>query len=271
MERDALRELACAWWAFFIASQVLAFPGFGLPSRDMQEIMTKTEPLLRNKMVFKAIRFAVAAEEARPAITRSRMSLALLRDMVAQNTEELPSEPIRLVLTAARVEAYLEKKIGSAIWRSLGRQSRTDLIEADEMWVRAAPDYGAGRADWGALVALYSRRIEAEVRTHLGPLLKRLGDLGLCDIREPTLGGCVQGIRDAKKALKTVEGSTITEEDKARVDRLSKFFVENNGFIESFRNRAAHADREKPITPEEFLRWRKAIFDNQLFEVVLGV
>jgi len=237
----------------------------------MQEIMTKTEPLLRNKMVFKAIRFAVAEEEARPTITRSRMSLALLRDLVARNTEELPSEPIRLVLTAARVEAFLEKKIGSAIWSSLGKQSRTDLIEAEEMWGRAAPDYGAGRADWGALVALYSRPIEAEVRTHLGPLLKRLGDLELCDTREPTLGGCVKGIRDAKNALRTGKGSTLAEEDKARVDRLSKFFVDQNRFIESFRNRATHANREKPITPGEFLLWRVAIFQNQLFEVVLGV
>jgi len=46
-------------------------------------------------------------------------------------------------------------------------------------------DFGAGRSDWGALVALYSRPIEAEVRSHLlQPLLSRLCQLGLCHVKD---------------------------------------------------------------------------------------
>jgi hypothetical protein len=108
------------------------------------------------------------------------------------------------------------------------------------------------------------------VRSHLGPLLERLGRASLCEVKEPTLGGCVQGIREAKKALRTGHYPNVPEVDKARIAELHEFFVDQSGFIVSFRNRADHGNREEPITPREFLLWRTAIFEGRLFAVTLS-
>jgi hypothetical protein len=84
---------------------------------------------------------------------------------------------------------------------------------------------------------------------------------GLCNVKELTLGGCVQGISEAKKALRTGQYPELPDVDKAKIEELQQFFGEQSKFIESFRNRANHGNREEPITPEEFLRWRFAFFE----------
>jgi hypothetical protein len=89
-------------------------------------------------------------------------------------------------------------------------------------------------------------------------------------VEELTLGGCVQGIREAKKALRTGHYPNVPDVDKARIAELHQFFVNQAGFIESFRNRANHGNRENPITPQEFLRWRTAIFEDRLFALTLS-
>jgi hypothetical protein len=46
MEQEGLKELAGAWWAFFIASQARVFEGPGIPGRELCEIEKLTAPLL---------------------------------------------------------------------------------------------------------------------------------------------------------------------------------------------------------------------------------
>jgi hypothetical protein len=270
MEREGLSELACAWWAFFIASQVLAFPGFGLAGGELKDVTNHTASLMKDRCVAKAVRFAVAQEQDRLPSLASRISLALLQKMISEPTETSSPQIVHLGLSDAQIEVYLRERIEPNIWSGLTEQSRQDLIEAEQLWVRAAPEFGAGRSDWGALVAIYSRPIEAEVRSHLGPLLERLGRAGLCTVKDLTLGGCVQGIREAKKALRTGHYPNVSDVDKARIAELHQFFVSQDGFIESFRNRANHGNRENPITPQEFLRWRTAIFEDRLFALTLS-
>jgi hypothetical protein len=269
MERDGLRELSSAWWAFFIASQVLAFPGFGLPGRDLQELAKQTASLMNDRMVAKAVQFAVAQERDRPASLASRVSLGLLQELTTE-TEETAGPLIHLGISGAQIETYLRERIEPSVWAALSEQSRRDLVEAEQLWCRAAPDFGAGRSDWGALIALYSRPIEAEVRSHLGPLLEQLGEAGLCNVSELTLGGCVKGIREANTALRTRSFPTLSEAIKLRVRSLQAFLGTQARFLESIRNRADHGNREEPITAAEFLKWRVAIFQDRLFAVILG-
>jgi hypothetical protein len=255
-------------WAFFIASQVLAFPGFGLPGRDLQELAKRTVSRMNDRMVAKAVKFAVAQERDRPVSLASRMSLALLRELATEAEGTADPQIIHLGMSGAQIETYLRERIEPSAWAALSEQSRRDLIEAEQLWCRAAPDFGAGRSDWGALIALYSRPIEAEVRSHLGPLLEQLGEAGLCTVSELTLGGCIKGIRDANKELRTRPCPNISEAMSLRVSSLHAFFGQAN--LDFYRNRASHGNREKPITATDFLKWRVAIFQDRLFAVILG-
>ena len=270
MEREGLSELACAWWAFFIASQVLAFPGFGLTGSVLKDLASRTASLMKDGRVAKAVGFAVVQERDRLPSLASRVSLALLQELSSGPSGVSSPTIVHLGLSDAQIEVYLKKWLEPNIWSGLTEQSRQDLIEVEKLWAMASKDFGAGRSDWGALVALYSRPIEAEVRSHLGPLLERLVRVGLCTVNEPTLGGCVQGIREAKDALRTAHHPNVPDADKVRIAELQKFFGSQARFIEAFRNRATHGDRENPITPEEFFRWRKTIYEDRLFALILS-
>ncbi len=134
MERDGLRELASAWWAFFIASQVLAFPGFGLPGRDLEELKMQTASLMNDRMVAKAVQFAVAQETDRPASLASRVSLARLRELATEADRTAGPRIINLTISTAETETHLRERIEPSVWAALSEESQRDLIEAEQLW-----------------------------------------------------------------------------------------------------------------------------------------
>jgi hypothetical protein len=272
MEEEGLSELGGAWWAFFLASQVLAFPGFGSSAKDLRSMARQTAPMMANPAVVRAIEFAKAQEGARSANIASRIALGFLRELNPKISDAESAHVIHLGVSPKRAEVFLRECIGFRSWAGLHDQSRKDLIEVEQWWCLAAPEYGAGRSDWGSLIGNYSRPVEAETRTHLRPLLEQLCGAGLCEVSEWTLGGCAKGIRDAHRALRRKESPiiSISEDVRIRVESLQRFFGQQARFLESYRNRADHGNREQPIKAEEFLKWRKAIFEYGLFAVILG-
>lgn len=147
----------------------MAFPGFGLPGHELQKMTARTAPLMDNGMVAQAIKFAIAQEKGRPTSLASRVSLALLNELTVE--PKAARQIFQLGVSDAHVEAFLQKRLGPAVWAALGEQSRKDLTEAEQKWCNSAQEFGAGRQDWGSLILLYSRPIEAEVRARVGPLL----------------------------------------------------------------------------------------------------
>jgi hypothetical protein len=205
-----------------------------------------------------------AAEEPFKALPAPTADVALPTDGPTASGRARPRPRSR-----GSIEAFLSRVIGQETWARLDKQTRVELIEAEEHWTRKAIEFGAGRKDWGSLITLYSRAIEAEVREHLLPLIKQAEDAGACTIREPTLGGCVKAIRDIRKAMRTKSDIQLSGEVRDRVEQLHQFFIKENPFLESFRNRAAHADRDEPISSQELARWRETMFEQGLFRVIL--
>ena len=273
IEKDGLGDLAGAWWAFFIASQSIAFAGFGIPGSELRSIADLTTPFLTDVRVAKAIEFAKQQEALRPESVAARSSLAMLRRLTLSSG--LPSASaganiIHIGVTAEQVEAFLQDRIGRATWDGLSDQSRRDLTEAEQLWCRTAQDLGAGRSDWGALIALYSRPVEAEARARLGPVIEQLRALGLCTVEELTLGGCVAGFKQAKDAIRKRDIGDLSEALRTRVYDVQAFFSQQGPFVTDVRNRANHGNRERPVAADEFVRWRVAIFRDRLFSVLLG-
>ena len=64
MKEACLDELSTAWWAFFIASQSLAFPNMGLSPAQLGRLAEMTKACIPNKMIEKALRFALVHSDA---------------------------------------------------------------------------------------------------------------------------------------------------------------------------------------------------------------
>jgi hypothetical protein len=262
IKSERLDELAKAWWAFFIASQLMAFRGFGLSAIQLADVVDIASSLLPNEAVQRALGFALRVTEESSSPLQFRITKSLVSGL-------LRKEDI-IDLTTSNQDAleFLKERVGTKTWGALGEQSRRDLIEVEQLWSRCFFELGAGRFDWGALIALYSRAIEAEVREHVGPLVNELQKVGVCHVNEMTLGGCITAIRHAKEAMRKSRGLPISERVSLRVDKLHKYFGDQHKFFEAYRNRANHGNREKPITNQEFIRWREAIYDGGLFKVI---
>lgn len=269
IKSERLDELAKAWWAFFIASQAIAFRGFGLSAAQIAEVLDVASSLLPDEAVQRALRFALRVTEESSSPLQFRITKSLVSGILERSSGLTKGDVVSLSISKERAAAYLEKTVGPETWSALDEQSRHDLIEAEQLWGRSAFELGAASRDWGALIALYFRVIEAEVREHIGPLVNRLQKAGVCQVKQPTLGGCLKAIRDAGKVMKEPGGLQSAERDRPRLHKLHAFFVEQYSFLEVYRNRAAHGNREEPITDEEFTRLRIAMYAGGLFKVVI--
>jgi hypothetical protein len=225
--------------------------------------------LLPDEAVQRALIFALSVTKKHSSALQYRITSSLLSGILEQSSGPTKGDVISLNISSKHAAAFLEKTVGPETWSALGEQSRLDLIEAEQLWGRSFFELGAGRADWGALIALYSRAIEAEVREHIVPLVNRLQKVGLCQVKEMTLGGCIKAIREAKKAMRLSGSLPIAERDRRAVDKLHAFFTDINSFIDTYRNHAAHGNRERPITSLQLTSWRIAMFDGGLFKVVV--
>lgn len=266
---ERVDELAKAWWAFFIASQAIAFGGFGLSAAQIAGVVDVASSLLPDEAVQKALTFALSVTKNHSPSLQFRITKSLVSGILERSSGLTKSDVISLSISKERAAAYLEKTVGPETWSALGEQSRRDLIEGEQLWGMSALEMGAGRRDWGALIALYFRVIEAEVREHIGPLVNRLQKAGICQVKEPTLDGCLKAIRDAGKVMKESGGLKSSERDRPRLHKLHAFFVDQYSFLEVYRNRAAHGNREEPITDQEFTRLRTAMYAGGLFKVVI--
>ena len=114
-------------------------------------------------------------------------------------------------------------------------------------------------------MALYARPVEAEVRDKLTHLMELLAAAGF-EADEPTLGGCMKVFRNAYDAVRRGEVGLAENVEKS-VREISGFFSQNT-FMKDVRNRADHANRDQPITIDELIRWRTAIFHRGLFAVI---
>jgi hypothetical protein len=269
IQEEGLDELAKAWWAFFIASQVIAFGRLSLPAPSLAETVQIASSLLPDRSVERALQLARDAIRNLSDPWEARISSALLERPLKDSSESNSRSNVFL-LTASnlQVEEFLSKVIGRDVWQRLGDQTRRDLVEAEQLWTRSAIELGAGRSDWGSLVALYARAVEAETREHLLPIIEAAEAVGACKLSEPTLGGCMRAIRDIRKSLRSTQVHGLSENTKEMIERLHVFFAEKNKFWEDYRNRASHGNRDKPISAEELVRWRDAMFNGQLFLVL---
>ncbi len=269
IRNQRLDELAKAWWAFFIASQAIAFRGFGLPATQIADIVDIAGSLMPDEAVRRALRFAIKVTEDHGSPLQLRIAKSVISRILRNSSQLTENEIIHLNISKSTAAAYLEKALGAKTWAALGERSRDDLIEAEQLWGRTAFEFGAGRSDWGGLVGYYSRAIEREVRNHIGPLVNELQKIGVCQVNELTLGGCVKVIREAKNAIRKSDALLISEPHRLAVKKLHDFFTEQHSFIEAYRNRAVHGNEEKPITNTEFANWRSMMFDGKLFTVII--
>lgn len=273
IEAEGLVDLSGAWWAFFLASQALGFPGLGVPVRDLSKIAEVTERLASDRRVQAAAKFAIEQEQGRKISSRSRNCAAVLAKAagIAQgNQKEINSSVTEVVVTRKKAEKFLEDTLGRETWLRLARPSRSDIIEVECYWSIAYRDFGAGRSDWGALISLYSRPVEAEMRTHIGPLIEQWKELGLCDPLEFSLGGCFSAIRSVLKKVADKGEEVHGAELHSRLQALRNLALQHGGFMTDVRNRANHGNRVKPVSELDFLRWREIIFRNDFFGIVLG-
>jgi hypothetical protein len=272
MEKDGQKELARAWWAFFIGSQAKAFVGLGMPCGEFLSFASLTESLLPDRFIAKSLDFAILQESQRTTSAASRSCLAMLRGLATSNDQHVVSKSARvinLVVSHEQIEGFLRDQLDLVTWERLSDESRRDLIEAEQLWCRASPDLGI-RVDWGSLIALYARPLEAEARASLGPIIEQLHKLDLCTVKELTFGGCFDGIMQAKKTLRTRKADIVPEPLRSRLFELHAFLANEGAFLRDLRNRADHASRDKPVRGEEFVRWRRVIFHDRIFSVLLG-
>lgn len=267
MAAARLDELSIAWWAFFIASQSLAFPNMRLSPVQLGRLADITRARIPNKLIGKALRFALKNSDQSTSVL-GRVLNHTIRSLLAaceeDNVVELrPSRP-----TKEETRSFLENRIGTETWAALCDESRNDLLDAERLWSIAARDYGAGRRDWGGIVTLYARVVESEMRLHLAALFDSLETEGIA-MRERTLGGCLSTLRSANDALRKGGLRSIPEGMALRIKSVHRSFSDNFTFMKDQRDHAAHGNREAHIKPDDFYRWRRAILDEKALSVIV--
>lgn len=271
IQGERLDELAGAWWAFFIASQAMAFRGLGLPAPQIAEIAEISATLLPNEPIERAIQFALGVGRVMASPLEARVIEALLGGLIAEHGASGLQEGnvVELATNSARVEAFLRERIGIA-WEKLDKQTKLDLVQAEQLFGMGYRELGAGRRDWGAIVSLYARAVEAEVVSRLKPLVEAAEGFGACQVSKPiTLGGCRFALKEIKDWLRTDPDASLPADHIEKIQTMHRFFSDKMFIVES-RNRAAHGDRERPIHATDLLKWREAMFHDGIFEVIVS-
>jgi hypothetical protein len=261
--RDGLEELACAWWSFFIASQVLAFRNPAVPPDALQEMLQTASRFKSEPSMMKAVRYAAASIPKDTHNVVDMAATALLRNFIRHAEAESSNDTIlQLGRSPEQVREFLKMEIGQETWDSLSEYSQNDLTEVEQLWGLSHFEFGTKkREDWGALISISARPIEAEMRDQLKDLFDRIENESGFDIKQRTLGGCLSAIRRAKK-------SEISPALSSCVKNIATF-IDKHSFIERYRNLADHAERGKPLSAQELLKWRMMILKDGIFDVIV--
>jgi hypothetical protein len=265
---EGFNELAEAWWAFFLASQAFVLPGLGLTGSEIAEVAAITLSLPRSRTITKAAAFVVEAERNRKQTLSIRRSMSIFKSIVTHVSNSTDATVKDLTISNVQAEYFLRRHIGGDTWEKLGELSKRDLIEGEKFFSFAAPEIGTDRRDWGSIVALYARPVEAEIREKLSRLMERLAAAGF-KADELTIGSCMRIIREAHHAVR--RGKVELAESVVKpVTEIFELFKKNE-IMSDVRNRADHGNREKPITIDELILWRTAILHHRLFSVLQDV
>lgn len=265
MQNEGLNDLATAWWAFFVATQPLAFNGFGLPALLIKEIAAITAQLSPHPGIEKALRLAlgVSARSAHPL--EARAIVTHLKPLLPSNHLHVPDAKLADIAVAADVaERYLIKKIGAKTWSRLHSESQQDLIKAEQLWSVSFSELGY-RKDWGALITIYMRAIECEVRATAHPIFMIASQKSLLTGSDPTLGACFEAARKLIDFMRKNENHDIEQSLQLKIKSFHAI-MNPHRFVAGVRNRANHANRDQPITDDEFLKFRNSIFSDALLE-----
>ena len=262
---DGLEELACAWWSFFIASQVFTFGSLSVPPDTLQEVLQAGYSFRNEPSMVKAVRYAAASVPGDMDTVLDMAAKASLRNFIHSLEAGASTTNIfQLGRTREHIQDFLKAEIGPEIWESLSEYSQNDLVEAEQYWGLSHFELGTKkREDWGSLVAVSQRPIDAELRDQLRSMFDRIENETGYQIKERTLGGCLSAIREAKKSKKMSPALALC------VRSMTEFFDKHASFLESYRNWAVHAERRRPISAQELLKWRMMILKHGIFEVIV--
>lgn len=262
---DGMIELARAWWAFFMASQSQMFAGFGfgVSAAEARSIVEVADDLQPDPGIAKAFAFVrlMALEEGDPLMVRTTLALipGHSGDVSASVIGEKPAND------------FLTSRITPEVWKALHSETRQDLIDAENLWDRAARELGAGRLDWGGLGIVYARAVERETKAHVLPLLEKLRSEGRLakGRRIETIGSIVSAVGTAIEELKPLGDSECSALSET-LTTIHEAFSGNLGAVTKIRNRAAHGDSSAPVLWMEFVELRSAIFEGGAFRTILA-
>lgn len=261
---DGLEELACAWWSFFIASQVFTFGNLAVSPDKLQEIVQTAYRFKGEPCLMKAVRYAAAGVIGDVDNVLDMAAKAALRNFIRAGEADSPtSNVLQLGRSREQIRQFLKAEIGPEIWDSLSVYSQNDLTEAEQLWGLSHFEFGTKRReDWGALITLSARPIEAEMRDQLKVMFDYIENETDYRITERTLGGCLSAIRAAKKSEK------LPPPLASCVGSIAGF-LDGHAFIELYRNWADHAKRGRPISAQDLLKWRMMILKHGIFGVIV--
>jgi hypothetical protein len=261
---DGLEELASAWWSFFIASQILTFGNLAVPPSTLKEVLQIASRFKSDPGLMKAVRYAAASIPEDTDNVIDMAAQALLRNFIrGENADTQRANILQLGRSREQIRDFLKAEIGPEIWESLSELSQKDLIDAEQLWTISHFELGTKkREDWGAIVVMSARPIEAELRDRLKGMFDQIERETGEPIKERTLGGCLKAIRAAAKSEK------LSPPLATCVSRIATF-AEKHSSIDFYRNWAAHAERGRPISAQDLLKWRMIILKHGIFEIIV--
>jgi hypothetical protein len=276
--KDGRSELAVAWWAFFVATQAIGFPAFGLTSAEVCEVCDTCVGMMGDPAMLRAVRLALSLEKDRPESLGSRNSIWRLTALLNYGRKNSRADLISIVSTKAEAESFLRSELGRETWEALHEETKADLVEAEQRLSRAWREFGGLRRDWGSFCLDYARAIEREVRLHVGPLVARLKEAGAFPAGTDSdqgarktfeLGYYVHRIGDANELIRKRNPIT-SETDTDCIKRLHGVFKDNSfKNIVAIRNKAAHGNELNPVSERDYLKFRQSILAYHIFTPIV--
>jgi hypothetical protein len=127
--KDGLDELAAAWLAFFVATQAVGFPGFGLKAAEIAEVCSLCAGIMANPAMSRAIRLALDLENERPENQGSRLCIGRLTALLDDGRKGSSAEVTPIVTSKPDAESFLRGNLGPNTWDALHDLTRGDLYQ----------------------------------------------------------------------------------------------------------------------------------------------
>lgn len=273
MRAEHLDELAVAWWAFFIATQSIAFGSMALPAKETRQVAKTAEAMLPNSMMLCALQFANGVANKNSTLD-ARLTTSAFRSILSfdSNADDNEINAIALGGSRASIERFLIAQITTAVWNDLQTQSRDRLVEAEGYWSRSYFEAGAVRNDWWSPVSALGGALEIEMRVTFDPILRRAYELNLDPFKsldpfpkELTIGSILKGIENAHRYAKSQK---IDIGDMRLTLEQSFEILRRVSFMRDLRNKAAHG-RKDTVTFAEFIKARDVIISSSFLSELL--